>query len=174
MELDEHGWYVGAVAPLEARASYAILAPEDDSRIVEARWKQQAARFFAAELRLVTPKRYPAGAQPRRDRASIEIGRRGGPAVRVELVTLPLDDALTIRDAAAEAAKTLGGFDALVARARRLWQIEPIEPALEPRASLALAAVLASLLLGPILAPDGTSFGVKGARERLARAGWPT
>jgi hypothetical protein len=40
-------------------------------------------------------------------------------------------------------------------------------------APLALAGVLASLLLAPIVPPGaGTIFGVKGARERLSAAGW--
>lgn len=171
MAYDEHGWHVGALTPHPLGAAYAVLAPEDDGRIVEARWRQQAARFFAADLTLVTPKHYPAG-HPRRDRAVITIGRVGGTHGQVEVATFPLDEAPAFRDAAREGAASLGGFDALVARARRLWQIHPATPGGEPRASLALSGVIASLLLGPVLAPDGAVFGVKGARERLARAGW--
>jgi hypothetical protein len=168
---DEHGWYVGAVPARRPEEAYSILAPDDDSRMLEARWQPPAARFFAAELRLTTPKSYPAG-QPRRDLGRIEIGNRGGPRALVEILTVPLDDAPTLRQAAGLASASLGGFDALIARARRLWQIHPIAPEGEPRAALALAAVLAAVLLGPILAPDGAAFGVKGARERLARARW--
>jgi hypothetical protein len=173
MAFDEHGWHVGGLAPLGLGEAYGIFAPEDDGRIVEGRWRQQAGRFFRAELSLLTPKIYPAG-HPRRDVASVAIGRVGGPAGTVELSTLPLDEAPEWREAARLGAASLGGFDALVERSRRLWLLHPPEPEVEPRATLALAAVLASVLLGPVLAPDGGVFGVKGARERLARVGWRT
>ena len=67
-------------------------------------------------------------------------------------------------------------MDVLVGRAKRVWQIAAAvgegENALGP---LALAGVLASLLLAPIVPPGaGTIFGVKGARERLGAAGWRT
>jgi hypothetical protein len=56
-------------------------------------------------------------------------------------------------------------MDVLVARARRVWQI-PMGP--DRRAALTLAALLASIWLGPVVPPDEVViYGVKGARERL-------
>jgi hypothetical protein len=39
----------------------------------------------------------------------------------------------------------------------------------DDRVALRLAAILAGVLLGPILAPDGALIGPKTARERLER-----
>jgi hypothetical protein len=73
------------------------------------------------------------------------------------------------------AARAIGGagFDALVLRARRVWQVwEWVPEGGDARAPLVVAAVLASLFLAPIVPPGGGAiFGVKGARERLASLG---
>jgi hypothetical protein len=73
--------------------------------------------------------------------------------------------------AAADAAETRAGTFGLARLARRcgmVWIIaaEGADDAL----ALRLAAILASILLGPILPLDGEIFGVKTARERLKRA----
>jgi hypothetical protein len=65
------------------------------------------------------------------------------------------------------------GFDALLARARRLWQVAHLPAAGEATVPLLVAAALASALLAPVLPPEGgVLFGVRGARDRLARLGW--
>jgi len=94
----------------------------------------------------------------------------------VLVVTVPIERASNVRAAALAGAAAIGGagFDALVARARRVWQVrrEPEEGS-DARAPLLLSAVLASVFLGPIVPPGGgTIFGVKGARERLEKEGW--
>jgi hypothetical protein len=58
------------------------------------------------------------------------------------------------------------GFDVLIARARRVWQLRG-----DDGPALLTAAVLASVFLSPILSPAGKLFGVKGAREALAALG---
>jgi hypothetical protein len=65
-------------------------------------------------------------------------------------------------------------MDVLVTRATRVWQIaDAVAQGGNALAPLALAGVLASLLLAPIVPPGATTiFGVKGARERLSAAGW--
>jgi hypothetical protein len=181
MQFDENGWVVGAVAPMHVDEAWSLLSPEPDARMDGVRWAHQAERFFRARLTVLPDKRYPAGTLPLVDAAWAEVApltaARGS---RVVIVTLPLARAGDVRRAADLGVAAIGGagMDALVVRARRLWQVSA-EPAgdgaedADPRAPLVVAAVLASLLLAPIVPPGGgTIFGVKGARERLAREGW--
>jgi post-segregation antitoxin (ccd killing protein) len=172
VEVDENGWATGAITPL-AGPVWSILSPELEARVDSARWAHQAATFFKLELEVLTPKRYPSGAAPLADEIEIAIGRAGEDKARVRVVTVPLDRAPEARRRGLEAARAIGGagMDALVLRAKRLWQVEACEA--RPEAALAIAAVLASLLLGPIVPPSGDAiFGVKGARERLERLGF--
>jgi hypothetical protein len=163
MSFDDNGWFVGAVAPLPLGACFSVLAPEASSAIAVERLQHHATRFFGLAIAVTPEKTYPAGGFPRQDRAVVEV--RG---VAVELVTVPCEQAPDVMRAAAIAATRLGGFDALVKRARRLWQLSAADPA----AGLAAALPLASLLLGPILAPGGVEiYGVKTGRERLKAMG---
>ncbi|MFO0678801.1 MAG: hypothetical protein U0169_19880 [Polyangiaceae bacterium] len=61
--------------------------------------------------------------------------------------------------------RTSAGMAALAARCPSVWEFEADTDDVH---ALALAAVLATVFLGPVLAPDGTVFGVRTARERLA------
>jgi hypothetical protein len=171
-DFDDNGWAVSSVTPLAVGHCYSILAPEPSSMLHAERIRHQAMRFFRLELRLVSEKRYPGGGFPTSDRATFSIAH-GSEQRSLEVITLPLDRAPAVRSAATDAAARVGaGLDLLVARAVRLWQI-PSEA--DDPFPLALAAVLASLLLGPIVPPSATTvFGVKTARERLAGLGWRT
>jgi hypothetical protein len=179
MDVDENGWATGAIAPVAIEEAWTLLSPEPDARVDAARWAHQAATFFKARLAVAQDKRYPSGTLPICDRVEIDLAAREGDApTRVLVVTVPIDRAPAARRAGEAGARAIGGagFDALVARARRVWQVvdRPGEGG-DPRAPLAVAAVLASLLLSPVVPPGGgTIFGVKGARERLAAAGWKT
>jgi hypothetical protein len=179
MQFDEHGWAIGAIAPMPISEAWSLFAPSPEARVDAARWAHQAETFFRARLTLVRDKLYPAGTLPLSDAALVEIGRREDAApARVLVITAPLDRAPAARRAAVEGAKAIGGagMDALIERAERLWQVraQP-EGEGDPRAPLLLAAVLASLFLSPVVPPGGgTIFGVKGARERLSAAGWRT
>lgn len=176
MDLDEQGWAV-TVAPVEVDAAWSLLSPESDGRMELARWSHAATRFFGARLALAHPKTYPSGTTPLADGAWVDVApSKGGTPTRVELVTLPIDRAPLVLARSRLAAQAIGGagFDVLVERTRRAWQVraEPISGA-DDRAPLVLAAVLASVLLAPIVPPGGaTIFGVKGARERLDARGW--
>ncbi|MCC6524786.1 MAG: hypothetical protein IT373_19165 [Polyangiaceae bacterium] len=177
--VDEHGWVVGAVAPLPPERAYSVLVPEPSSVIDAVRWVAQAARFFAASLAVEPAKRYPAGGWPRVDRATVRVGPLAGPPGGgvprgvVALCTLPLSDAPLVRARAAQGVAAMGGagFDVLLARATRLWQLDAAPLEGEPGAALLVAALLASLALGPVLAPDGAVLGVKSCRDRLAALG---
>ena len=172
MELDENGWAVGAIAPI-AGPAWSILSPEADARVDAARWAHQAKTFFRLELEVLTPKRYPSGALPLADMLEVAIGGVDGDRARVRVVTVPIERAPEARRRGLDAAAAIGGagMDALVLRAKRLWQVA--DDTAHPHAPLAIAAVLASLLLGPIVPPSADAiFGVKGARERLDRLGF--
>jgi len=157
--------------------AWTLLAPEPEARVDAARWAHQAETFFRATLRVVQEKRYPAGTLPLVDAVEVEIAPRGAASTtRVLVVTLPLDRAPSAKRAGEAGARAIGGagMDVLVARATRVWQIAgAVDAEGDALAPLALAGVLASLLLAPIVPPGAvTIFGVKGARERLSAAGW--
>jgi hypothetical protein len=190
MEFDSCGWVSGRLDPFGAADSWSLFSPEPEARIDEHRWAHQAKVFFRAELTLVQKKIYPSGTIPIADAVEVEIapdGARKGaanaesrpmPASRVLVVTVPLDRAPAVRAAAAVGVAAIGGagFDALLARARRLWQVrDAVSAGGDERAPLAVAAVLAAVLLAPVMPPgEATIFGVKGARARLEARGWRT
>ncbi len=174
---DENGWAQGAVAALPTSEAWTLLSPEADARVDAPRWVHQAATFFRATLAVVQDKRYPAGTLPIADRLEIDLGEKGATTpTRVMVVTLPIDRAPEALAAGYAAARAIGGagFDAILPRTRRLWQVrERLDAPGDARAPLAVAAVLASLLLSPIVPPEGGAiFGVKGARERLSARGF--
>jgi hypothetical protein len=188
MAIDDNGWAVGPVAPLNFAEAWSLFSPEPEARIDAARWGHQAAAFFGAEVTLISEKRYPGGAAPLADEATLQISPLRGNSqyraaagdftqpTRVEIVTMPLDRARAVLEAAREGVRAIGGagFDVLLTRARRLWQVSdrPLNDG-DPRAPLLLAGVMASVLLAPIVPPGGgVIFGVKGARDRLAQRGW--
>jgi hypothetical protein len=184
LPLDANGWARGLVEALPEGEAWTLLSPEPEARIDAARWAHQAATFFRAELSVVQDKRYPSGAVPLADCVDVQLrGRNRAGAARVRLVTLPIERAPEAMARALAGARAIGGagFDAILPRTRRAWQVsyrgEPTdsgEPP-DPCAPLAIAAVLASLLLAPIVPPEGgTIFGVKGARERLSARGFGT
>jgi hypothetical protein len=172
MNFDRNGWAAFPIAPLSTARAFTLLSPDPTARIDLARWAHQARTFFGAKIELVQPKRYPEGQTPSADAVDVEIARGSdGTVTRVHVVTMPLEDVPEALAIATEGARAIGGagFDALVDRARRVWQIANEVPAGgDPNAPLALAAVMASVLLAPIVPPGGgTVFGVKGARTRL-------
>jgi hypothetical protein len=178
VDTDDNGWARGAIAPLSVAEAWTLLSPDPSSRVDAARWTHQAATFFRARLAVVQDKRYPAGTLPLADQVEVEIAGHGDPSMtRVLVVTVPEDRAPLARSAAAAGAKAIGGagFDALLLRTRRVWQVREGVTGGDARAPLAVAAVLASLFLAPVVPPGGgTIFGVKGARERLAARGFRT
>jgi hypothetical protein len=178
MKFDGNGWAVGRVDPLGAGESWSLLSPEPEARIDEHRWTHQAQSFFRAELALVQKKSYPSGTTPIADAVEVDIAPRGGPTSRVLVVTMPLDRVPAARAAAAAGVAAIGGagFDVLLGRARRLWQVrEALVEGGDARAPLAVAAVMAAVLLAPVMPPgEATIFGVTGARGRLEAQGWRT
>jgi hypothetical protein len=117
--------------------------------------------------------------------ATLELLEEGDDAIAVRLVGTrpPLrgefriasrattkDDLMNARDA--EARGRAAGMAALAERCARVWTIDAANSEMPSEASyLTLAAVCASVALGPVLPPDGsTLFGVRGAIERRDKA----
>jgi hypothetical protein len=157
-----------------AQPAWFVLAPSADERVDGGGWSRQARTFFEARLTAG-----PAGVDPAGITVlEVAVAPAATPerltSVRVESV--PIVRAPDVLEAARAAVRAMGGagFDVLVGRARRVWRIDAaVPPGGDPRAPLLLAGVLASVLLGPILPPEGGAlFGVKGARLRLEQQGW--
>jgi hypothetical protein len=95
----------------------------------------------------------------------------------VYLRSAPRDAATEVLAAADAGVRFIGGagFDALVARTARVWQVaRSVAPDGDARAPLVMAAAIATALLAPVVPPDEvTIYGVRGARVRLGREGWP-
>lgn len=148
----------------ESGQSFLVFAQAEDARIDAARWREQAARFFSAKLGLTTEKRYGLARPPEVDAARVVIAAEGASGTRL-VFGRPADPEDVLRAEAAEARAGGGGLGALAARCRQVWLVEASSAS--DRASLLLAAVLASVCLGPIVSPDGAIFGVRSARTRL-------
>ena len=146
-----------------------VFAQRSDWRIDVDAWNAHATRFFATRLGLESEMGNPPD-----DRAS-----PGGTAV---FLVSPVGEAAgrrwtfarpcTEEDyARADAAEARAGHTGLARLARRcptIWLV--VREAAPDQLSLRLAAILASILLGPIL--DGGSaelFGVKTARAKLLK-----
>ena len=174
---DENGWAIVPPTPMDLSTAFTLLSPDESSSLDEAVLQRQARSFFGAELALVTPKHYPGRGWPQADAAVVAVAPLGGePSTRVRIVTLALDRVPAQLAAARAAAAAMGdaGFGALLERAARSWQIAVVPISGDQElAPLAVAGVLSSWLLAPVLPPEGgVLFGVKGAQQRLAAAGW--
>src|SRR5688572_8237659 len=117
-----------AIVLLRSSAAWSLFSPEATPRIDAERWRQQAHTFLAAEISFVQQITDAAGELP--ERSSVEIdarpARAGAAATRVRVLTVPIADAGPVVQLAAEAVTAMGGagFDALLARARRVWQVQ--------------------------------------------------
>jgi hypothetical protein len=176
VQFDAHGWAKEPVAAIPVHSAYTLFSPDPLARVDIALLANKARTFFATALEIDPVKAYPEGKTPEADVVYIDIhplGKRDVVSTRVLVVTWPLQWNPQIRHVGDAAAMAIGGagMDALVARAKRIWQVSnQIERGEDRHAPLRVAAILASVLLGPIVPPEGnTIYGVKGARERLER-----
>lgn len=177
---DDNGWASGLVEPLPLPDAFCVLAPEPGSRIDEGRWAHLARTSVRAVLELSPAKRYPSATQPLADVAVVRMRHLDRlddplPPRDVEVVTVPLERAPGARSLAMRGAEAIGGagFDVLVGRGQRLWQVAA--RSVDDVEALAVTAVLAAALLGPVVPPGGgTIYGLKGTRTRLEALGWRT
>jgi hypothetical protein len=177
VRFDSHGWASEPVPALPVNAAFTLFSPDVSARVDIAQLAHKARTFFATALEIDPVKAYPDGRTPESDALHIEIKPLGKTILaptRVLVVTFPLERERHFRDIGDAAARAIGGagMDALVARTQRIWQVSTtIESGDDVWAPLRIAAILAAVLLAPIVPPEGnTIYGVKGARERIERA----
>lgn len=143
-----------------------VFGQRPDARIDIDAWCAHAERFFATRLGLTEEKRYRPGEDaPRADHARFVIAPAGGePGIRAASAG-PREDADLALAAEAEA-RTGGGLALLARRCPTVWRVT--QEAEDDPLALRLAAILASILLGPIVDPRLPEiFGVKTARAKL-------
>ena len=152
---------------MDAHPPFKVFAQREDARVELATWRRQAAQFFATELGLAQDP--PEGPPfPRSAEVEVMIATRDGATGRRRCVGRPREEE-DLREAdAAEARAGTSGLALLAKRCPMVWLVYP--EAGDDRVALRIAAILASTLLGPIVAPGGEAiFGVKTARLMLER-----
>ena len=142
---------------------YLVFSQEPGPPPVE-RLAAHAARFFSSTLEVAE-----------QDEASIVLRLVcSRPPLRAEFRltwrATTRDDLLAARDA--EARGRAAGMGLLAEKCAQVWTIEASgESGASDAAYLTLAGLCASIALGPVLPPDGsTLFGVRGAIERRDKA----
>lgn len=155
-------------APSEA---YTVFAQLRDARLDAGALERNAKQFFQTELHLTRPKAYGV-VPPAVDGAHVVLVRGSQPtATRTLFVRARSPEDLASAEAA-ERAMGGGGLSLLAKRCPTVVLV-PLESEGD-EAALLLAAILASVLLGPIVAPGRPEiFGVRTARlklEALAKA----
>lgn len=157
-----------ALSAPDPSQSYVVFAQRPDARFELSQLRQHAERFFGTTLGLTVEKKY-GGEWPETDAALVVLGPSAVPGgVRFCWGHPRTDGEL----AAAQAAEMRTGYTGMLDLARRCpttWRIA-IESQGD-RTALLLAAIFASVLLGPILSPEGALFGVRTARTKLEESG---
>ena len=145
---------------------FAVFSQRRDARIDVAEWGRHAERFLATRVGLTEDKRYEADA-PLHDVARVVLvpaGETGQACTRTCWGRPRTEDDLRAAESAPDAG---AGLADLARRCPQIWLVEVTRE--DDLLSLRLAAILAGVLLGPILTPHGRAlFGPKTARQRLA------
>jgi hypothetical protein len=161
--LDAHGIVRDGALVLPSREdAFTVFAQQADARIAFDEWRRHAERFLATRIGLTVDKRYDDVA-PQVDAARVVVAPASGPSeTRVVWGRPRTDDDVH----AAEDADGGGGLALLAKRCAHVWLVECERD--DDRVALRLAAIVAAVALGPILAPGATAlFGPKTARQRL-------
>jgi hypothetical protein len=125
-----------------------------------------AHRFFAAEVEVLEGS--PPDQQYGQARLRFEAHRYPGSGT-FSITCRPTSEDDRFAAEAAEARGNAGGMSLLAARCPVVWEVT--SEATTATAELQLAALLASVALGPVLPEDGsTLYGVRGAMERAEKA----
>lgn len=145
---------------------YRIFTQTPDGGFDPPRLAHHARTFFGSKLEVVEH-------EPRRLKVRLH-GRFAQDPVEISLVARDVtkEDMRDVK--AAELRGQAAGMGALAARCKLLWELVVPDPAPES-AIYAMCAAAASVALGPVLPPDGsTLFGIRGALERAEKAGLKT
>jgi hypothetical protein len=145
-------------------ACFAVFSQRPDARVDGAEWASHAERFLGTRMVLsegdAPEPRFPLKVvlTPLRGKLADGGARACWGRPREE------DDLRAARGAEGAGA----GLAELAERCPQVWLVEPDARGEEDVVALRLAAILAGVMLGPILTPGGTwLFGPKTARERL-------
>jgi hypothetical protein len=139
--------------PAEA---YLVFSQRPETSVDLAGWGAHAQRFFGAAV-TASAEGDRLAVTPRGEVAALRFVR-GRPATAA-------DHALATR---AEAHVGGGGLGSLAQRCPTVWEV--VREAEQDPAALRVAALLAGVLLGPVVDPGVPEiFGVKTAREKLER-----
>lgn len=152
-------------------ASLLVFAQRADARVDIQSWGAHAERFFSTRIGLAEEKTYVPGAcAPLSDAARVVVAPTGEPPGIREITGRPRQaEDLSAADEA-EARRGAAGLALLARRCGTVWLVsrESVADVL----ALRLAAILAGVLLGPILDVSASElFGVKTARAKLERIG---
>ncbi len=161
------------MTPPSRERTYVVFAQRSDARVEIDAWNAHAVRFFGTRIGLSADKRYPSGEPiPRSDEAEFVIAPDGAPAGRRTAFARPSEEEDRARAEAVDARAGSTGLGLLARRCGTVWLVTRAD---YPDAlALRLAAILASVLLGPILdEAEGELFGVKTARAKLASLARP-
>lgn len=172
-KLDDNGVLrPGALPPPPRARTYAIFSQRPDVMLDIETIKRQGARFFATKVGLTVDKRY-GEAPPITDAARMVVKSNDDSVSGTRLIYGRAADAADVA-AAEEAERQQGttGMALLAQRCPTMWLVVPESD--DDRVALTIAAIFASTMLGPILAPSGNEvFGVKTARAKLERLDRP-
>jgi hypothetical protein len=169
--VDAHGFLKAPrdLATLGITRAFLVFAQRDDARLEIHFWQQQARRFFDTELGLTIDKAYDQiDAMPSIDAARVVVS---SPKNAIEATLLCAARPSTAADLAlAESIEARHGYTGLSMLAKRchtVWLVSSSEAG-NDRASLLLSAIVASVVLGPIVSPAHDElYGVKTARLKL-------
>jgi hypothetical protein len=162
--LDEQGLLrEGSLGAPPPEAGFTVFAQATDARLPIDAWTDHAERFFGARVGLTVDKRYD-GPPPREDAARVVVAPHGAtPGTRLCYGRPRSKDDLA-RAEVADRERT--GLADLARRCGYVWIV--VREGEADRLALLLAAIAASVMLGPILSPDASElFGVKTARRKL-------
>jgi hypothetical protein len=111
--------------PLLHTEAFTIFARDAVPRVESARWTQQARTFLDAEVTVVSDVRAPL---PESARIELDVASATRAPTRVAITTFPISSGGELLAAAERGVLAIGGagFDALLARAKRIWQV-PID-----------------------------------------------
>jgi hypothetical protein len=167
--LDEHGVLRRGLLEAPARsAAFTVFAQRHDARVEAEIWRRHAAQFFDTRLDLTVPKDY-AFDPPDTDMARVVVSTSEKPEVTRICYGRPRTDDDLHAAGQAEARVGAAGLGKLAQRCHTVWLV--VTEGEQDAAALLLAAILASVVLGPILSPDGEElFGVRTARLKLERS----
>ncbi len=149
---------------------YRVFAQATQPRVDLAGVVRNAARFFEASVEVLAetldgPDGAPVRSTARLRLESARHGYRGSFGVTAR----PRSDADLLEARDAEVRGRAAGMASLAERCRFVWEVAP-EGDVPEAALLHLCGLLASVALGPVLPPDGsTLYGVLGAMERVER-----